>query len=177
MSMDSKNDDRGLEADDDQALWDLLGRARSVEPSPYFVRRVLRDLDADAAGAAESPAGGWRAWWRPGWILAGSTAVLAAAFGLFTLSSIPVAQPPPVVRQPVAAVPAPGVVAPPAAVPVLDVPDVAAVGVAQAAPAESAAVFQLPADVRPQDVDVIADLDNLVAREETNAWTDDTSRF
>ncbi len=176
--MDAKNDDRGLEPDDDQALWELLGRARAVAPSPYFVRRVLRDLDADGEAATVGGfARGWRAWFRPGWILAasGAAAVLVAVLGVLSFSSVPVAPPAPVARRSSVTVPPSfAVVAPSAAV---SAPAVAAVPKAQTAPTASAAVFQIPADVRPQDVDVIADLDNLVAREETNAWTDDTSRF
>ncbi len=41
--MDSERKD-GFDRDD--PLWDLLGRAsKPPEPSPYFARRVLRDLD------------------------------------------------------------------------------------------------------------------------------------
>ncbi len=32
-------------------------------------------------------------------------------------------------------------------------------------------------EVAPQDVEVIADLDNLISREESRLWTDDTARF
>ncbi len=32
----------------DEALWRLLGQARSVEPSPYFSRKVLRAIRAEA---------------------------------------------------------------------------------------------------------------------------------
>jgi len=39
------------------SLWKLLGAARKVEPSPYFVRRVLRE--ARQPGAS----GGWLAGW------------------------------------------------------------------------------------------------------------------
>jgi hypothetical protein len=50
MSAFDSNDSR------DDALWKLLGRAREVEPSPYFARKVLRAIEADAAPGP--------AWWR-----------------------------------------------------------------------------------------------------------------
>lgn len=49
--MDSERKD-GFDRND--PLWDLLGRAsKPPEPSPYFARRVLRDLDE------VKPAAGW----------------------------------------------------------------------------------------------------------------------
>lgn len=33
-----------MKREDDQQLWDLLGRARPVEVSPFFARNVLRTL-------------------------------------------------------------------------------------------------------------------------------------
>jgi hypothetical protein len=166
MSMDPKDDGANLEADRDQALWQLLGRSRPVEVSPYFARRVLRDLDAGIAGRDPAPSG-WRAWWRPAWILAGGTAAVAVALGIFTFSSIPVAQQQPLPMARRAAV--------------SSVPVIAVAPASRAVPApaagDAAAAVEVADDVSPQDVDVIADLDNLVAREETNVWTDDTSRF
>jgi hypothetical protein len=164
MTNDPKHDGGGLEADSDQALWKLLGQARPVEVSPYFVRRVLRDLDAGGA-VADGAASRWRSWWRPGWMFAGSGAVAAVVIGIFSFSSIPVAQPPSALHRQVASA-APATQAAQAVQPE-----------AAAAPNTVAAVAEVPDDVSPQDVDVIADLDNLVAREETNVWTDDTSRF
>jgi len=43
MSALDSNDSR------DDALWELLGHAREVEPSPWFVRKVLRAVERDAA--------------------------------------------------------------------------------------------------------------------------------
>ena len=43
----------------DAALWDLLGRAgRPAPPSPYFARRVLREVAALEEGRRESPGHG-----------------------------------------------------------------------------------------------------------------------
>jgi hypothetical protein len=184
MTMDPEQGGTGLEADRDQALWKLLGRARAVEVSPYFSRRVLRDL---AAGVGEA-SGGWRAWLRPAWILGGGMAVVAVALGMISLSFLPGAQPVPMgngQRQARSAGPrvAPAVAgAPDAAVPPAATASVAAAPAVVASapaivPANGAALVDGPDGVSPQDVDVIADLDNLVAREETDVWTDDTSRF
>jgi hypothetical protein len=38
----------------DEVLWRLLGRARAVEASPYFSRKVLRAIEA-----APEPQSGW----------------------------------------------------------------------------------------------------------------------
>jgi hypothetical protein len=176
--MESKHDDNELPTAGEQALWDVLARHRPVEVSPYFVRRVLRDLDAETSAPREETAAGWRAWLRPAWILAGSTAVAAAVVGVFSFASLtgfplPAAVHPQVglsvVQVPMASAAAPAVDAAP---PVPAAPAVAAVAVNG-----DAAGADLGDDVSPQDVDVIADLDNLVAREETSVWTDDTSRF
>jgi hypothetical protein len=37
----------------DESLWRLLGNARTVEPSPFFTRKVLRAIET---GTAERPA-------------------------------------------------------------------------------------------------------------------------
>lgn len=36
---------------DNDALWKVLGRAKPVEASPYFVRRVLREVRAERQAA------------------------------------------------------------------------------------------------------------------------------
>jgi hypothetical protein len=170
MITDPKNDDAGAETGRDEALWELLGKARPVRVSPYFVRRVLRDLDAGDAVADNDLAAGWRAWLRPAWLLAAGTAALAVVIGVVSLPSFPSL---PMNGRPVA-------VATRVHLP-RQVATVPAVLPAPAAPAAStsggAPDVELASDVSPQDVDVIADLDNLVAREETSVWTDDTSRF
>jgi hypothetical protein len=47
----------GFDSNDprDEALWDLLGRARRVKPSPYFARKVRLALEAEPAARP--------AWW------------------------------------------------------------------------------------------------------------------
>lgn len=63
-------------------LWDVLGRAsKPPAPSPYFARRVLRDLDLDAGGKSGS-ADGWFAqirWFRAWMPVAAAIALLVAA--------------------------------------------------------------------------------------------------
>ena len=44
MSNERKDTTGGLDPADDAALWRLLGRARQSEVSPYFARRVLREV-------------------------------------------------------------------------------------------------------------------------------------
>lgn len=43
----------GFDSNDsrDEALWELLGRARRVEPSPFFARKVLRAVETKPARA------------------------------------------------------------------------------------------------------------------------------
>ena len=36
--------DSGFSDRDDEALWDLLGKASSVEPKPMFARNVVREV-------------------------------------------------------------------------------------------------------------------------------------
>ncbi len=66
-------------------LWDLLGRARpSPEPSPYFARRVLREvrfLAEEASGPASiSAPWNWSAWLRS-WAPAAAALTLAVSGG------------------------------------------------------------------------------------------------
>jgi hypothetical protein len=53
----------------DEALWDLLGRARGVNVSPYFARKVLRVVEA-----SEEPR---PAWWQAFLRVVAPTAICA----------------------------------------------------------------------------------------------------
>jgi hypothetical protein len=53
----------------DEALWNLLGKARRIEPSPYFARKVLRAIEA-----SEEPR---PAWWQALLRVVAPTAVCA----------------------------------------------------------------------------------------------------
>jgi len=63
-----------MKREDDEKLWDLLGRSAEPEISPFFARNVLRKIRT--ARGEESP----RSWWRPQWLvpLTGVAVVLAA---------------------------------------------------------------------------------------------------
>ncbi len=71
----------GFDSNDprDEALWRLLGRARPVEPSPYFARRVRHALEP-----ASSPTLGWRAFFQR---LLGPTAVCAGLVAVACLGA------------------------------------------------------------------------------------------
>lgn len=45
------------EQNENDALWNLLGKARKIEASPYFTRQVLREVRQQAARPAVSLAG------------------------------------------------------------------------------------------------------------------------
>jgi len=64
-----------MNREDDEKLWDLLGRAPGPEVSPFFARNVLRKI-RNARGES-SP----RSWWRPQWLVpvAGVAVVVIAA--------------------------------------------------------------------------------------------------
>ena len=172
---------------DDEALWQLLGRAPRPEASPYFVRRVLREvaLDEETRGHAtrDGRAGVWLAGLRQA--LGGrrlavwpSAVAVVAVFWLSVVlmtnrpAPVSVAKAAGPARQ--AAVPAVSPEASPAAPPTVDA------AAADDAPEAAVAMSRAPAaseDVASQDVEVIADLDNLIAHEENRLWTDDTARF
>ncbi|MGH8046878.1 MAG: hypothetical protein ACREKL_06500 [Chthoniobacterales bacterium] len=77
-SFDSNNprDDEALR-DSDEALWRLLGRARPVEASPYFARKVLRAIET---ASAPQPA-----WWQ---ILLRTVAPVAVCAGIAVLALV-----------------------------------------------------------------------------------------
>ena len=64
-----------MKREDDEKLWDLLGRSAEPKISPFFARNVLRKI-REAQG--ESVPGRW---WRPQWLVpvAGVAVVVIAA--------------------------------------------------------------------------------------------------
>lgn len=60
---------------ENDALWELLGHARTASVSPYFSRRVLRDIRLSPAQPLLPPI-------LLRWLAAGSLAVLTAGFCL-----------------------------------------------------------------------------------------------
>lgn len=157
----------GVDPDDDEALWRLLGRARGAQVSPFFSRRVVRELArATEKGGVTGGVGGWLAGLRqalrrpraavwPG-------AVVVATFWVAVVATTSTHAPGRADHR--------------------SLPDVSAAGMQAAA--GTAAADQEPVapmvaaeDVAPQDVEVIADLDNMITREENRLWTEDTARF
>lgn len=61
-----------MEPEDDQQLWDLLGRSAAPKLSPFFARNVVRKF------REEPDRLGWvRAWFRPRRLIAASAAAIA----------------------------------------------------------------------------------------------------
>jgi hypothetical protein len=115
-----------MKREDDQQLWDLLGRGPEPELSPFFARNVVRKI-------RERPARFER---LRGWL---TLRKLVPAMGL--------------------------AVAVIAAIVAMHQP-------APRNPAESAP--DVVAKIDPQDYDVVADLDELLATDESSLWDDDT---
>ena len=179
---DGKQEGAPQEGEGEDALWRLLERAPRPRPvSPYFARRVLREV---AALEDARPPGGtasnwlarlWPAWrWTPGAAFASALAVMTLlAAGGIGLSSVhrPAPVSPMAVNQPERETPGTTSGEDPA----LSDPVV----LAAPNPSPSVAVPPEPV-VTAQDVEVIADLDNLLSREESRLWTEDdntTARF
>lgn len=138
-------DGKGFEADEeagaDRKLWELLGKPAPVKVSPYFSRRVLVQVEADARR---------RSWAWPRWLRLPRAAGWGGAFAAIALGL--------------------SLMRSPGASPMRHISVKAAMPAAAVAPTEVQ-------DVSPQDIQVIADLDNQLAREETAVWTDDSTVF
>lgn len=164
------------EQEQDRALWDLLSRARRPEPpSPYFARRVLREVALWEEGeeAKRLPNGGGGSWWqklaaagglRPRVAAAWSVAVVAAALALTTLFAVGSW------RQ----VPARAAYDGSSAVAVSPV----AQHLADAPTTEddfNSDLGLISESISDRDLAVIADLDDLLDTQENRAWLDDDS--
>ncbi len=166
MMTDGKHQGTPPEGEDD-ALWRLLERALQPAPvSPYFARRVLREVAAlekdrpAAPGAARWPARRWREWFR---LASAAFACVLAATVLTVVGGTWLSS----TRRPT----------PVAPVAVEETVLSEVVTELRADPAPTVALASEPA-VTAQDVEVIADLDNVLSREESRLWTeDDTARF
>ena len=116
-----------MKREDDQELWDLLGRAAEPELSPFFARNVLRQIRQETSGPE------WvRKWlsWRSLIPASGvAIAVLAATIAIHH----PVSQKSPESE-----------------------PDVVA-------------------KIDPQDYEVVADLDELLAVDENSLWDENST--
>jgi hypothetical protein len=115
-----------MKREDDQQLWDLLGRAEPSQLSPFFARNVVRRI-------RERPARfEWLRSWLSPWRLVPATGVAIAVIATILA-----------VHQPAGRNPAD------------NPPDVIV-------------------KIDPQDYDVVADLDELLATDDTGLWDDDT---
>jgi hypothetical protein len=66
-----------MNRDDDQQLWDLLGKTAEPQASPFFARNVLRVIRAEKP--SRLPSFNWLALRKLGTVAAGVTALLLAA--------------------------------------------------------------------------------------------------
>jgi hypothetical protein len=64
-----------MKREDDDKLWDLLGRSPEPKVSPFFARNVLREI---RESESKSRVGGWLKWLVPAAGVA--TAIIAALF-------------------------------------------------------------------------------------------------
>ncbi len=113
-----------MKREDDQELWDLLGKAGEPTLSPFFARNVVRQIRQEPT---------WREnmarWLRPRRLI--PAAAVALAIIATTLS--------------------------------IRVPN-----------ASDESVPEPVAKLDPQDFEVVADLDDLIAMEEDGLWDDET---
>ncbi len=62
---------------DDEPLWEVLGRARQPQVSPFFARNVLRRIRQGRRWAAAL-----KSWLKPGELIPASVAAIALVLGL-----------------------------------------------------------------------------------------------
>jgi hypothetical protein len=113
-----------MKREDDQELWDLLGRTAQPAVSPFFARNVVRQIRQEPS---------WRerfsAWLAPRRLIPASVAALALIVAAVSVS----------------------------------LPD-----------SSQDALPEPVAQLEPQDYEIVADLDSLLAYEEDGLWDDDT---
>jgi hypothetical protein len=116
-----------MKREDDQPLWDLLGRAARSELSPFFARNVVRRIREERVTQV-----GWLRYW-----LSPRRLVPAAALATVVIAATVAVQHPGRRANPVDNVP------------------------------------EVLAQIDPQDYDVVADLDELIAADNNDLWDDD----
>jgi hypothetical protein len=116
-----------MNREDDEKLWDLLGRAPKVEFSPFFARDVLRRIRERPSWSIQV-----RSWLSLRRLIPVS-AVAMAVIGTFLFLHTP------------------------------------------ASHQDPAAESDLIAKIDSQDYEVVADLDDLLASDESSLWDDDSS--
>jgi anti-sigma factor RsiW len=117
-----------MQPEDDQQLWDLLGRTAEPRLSPFFARNVVREVRQEVSRFRRAQ--NWFSWRRI--VAASAVAVIAIGIGIAT-------HPP---------------------------------GVSQKSPDRE---FDMVAKIDPQDFDVVADLDELLAWDEDSLWNGNQS--
>ena len=116
-----------MRREDDQELWDLLGKAATPALSPFFARNVVRKVREE-----NQSSGNFFGWLRPRILVPAAAFALAATFAGITLQQS--------VNN----------------------------GRGQENLPETLAALD------PQDFEVVADLDDLIAMEDENLWDDDS---
>jgi hypothetical protein len=151
---------KNMKREDDQKLWDLLGRAAAPRLSPFLARNVLRQVREEPR-----PFQGAKAWLRFRILVPASGVALAViAAAVFLRSSWPMQNAPPkgpetvMARQPAAKI---------------DVPAKRVEATAQIDSQESQPEAVAKIDV--QDYDVVANLDDLLVLYETSLWDENSS--
>jgi hypothetical protein len=115
-----------MKREDDQELWDLLGKAAAPALSPFFARNVVRQVREETQSRHNL-----FTWLRPRILVPTAAFALAVAFAGITLQR----------------------------------------GVND--PTQDNLTAALGA-IDPQDFEVVADLDDLIAMEDDNLWDDDS---
>jgi hypothetical protein len=118
-----------MKREDDEQLWDLLGRAAAPKPSPFFARNLLRKIRQQPRWLSFA----WN-WLNPRRLVPLSGVALVALVGALLITHNPS------FRQ-------------------------------QSGDKE----LDLLTRIDPQDYEVVADLDDLVASDENSLWDDDTT--
>jgi hypothetical protein len=72
-----------MERQDDPQLWDLLGRSKTPEPSPFFARNVLR-----AVREERSPRNGIASWFQLRRLIPSFSALAAVVIAVFTFQTL-----------------------------------------------------------------------------------------
>lgn len=116
-----------MERQDDNDLWDILGRVPEPTISPFFARNVLRKIRQEATGLGR--ARNWLSLRR----LVAASAVAVVVVGMAIATHHPVSQ------------------------------------------RASANDSDVVAKIDPQDYDVVADLDELIAWDENTVWEEKPS--
>lgn len=156
-----------MNRDDDQHLWDILGRAAPTRLSPFFSRNVLRQVRQQPRLLGRAPA--WLTFKLAIPASAVAVAVMAAVIlfrGSSSSTETPVTTPEPVVAVQV-----------PTPAPELQ-RNVEALVIRPEAPANfdaQSSETDALAQIDVQDYDTVANLDDLLILYETNLWEENSS--